>query len=301
MQNIWTTAELLKGKTRSELRTAVRSGELFHVARGIYSDTEPSTDLVLKALSKIRGLVYTGWTAVDLYRGREIRWPVQARHDGGSRRTSEATILAGVPGRLRSKKGISLVSPLQAVFDTKGADEELRECLADLYSGLRVGEVIERDFGALVTGKAKARRLLTRAAVGTASTLERKAFAIVREALADLPVTVLANQMVGDYCFDLVIPEAKVAIEIDSYTYHAPGGSGSTKAGFLKDTWKRNDLIMLGWVGQSFTGDCITLEPERVKRRVREVVVPRISRKNVQVPGPLDDAVWLWHALLKRR
>lgn len=300
MDGIWTASQLRETRTRSEIRTEVRNGGLFLVTRGIYSDREPDADLVLKALAEVRGLVYTGWTAINLYLDREVIFPVRARRAGGSRCTSDAVVTAGVPGRLRHRKHLPLVSPLQAAVDADGPDEELRVALGHMYSGIRAGEDIERDVAALVSNRKRARSLLSGAAVATASTLEKKAFVIIRDALADLPVTLLTNTMVGDYSYDLVIPEAKVAVEIDSYTYHGAGGSGANKRGFIKDTWKRNDLAVLGWVGQSFTDSCINREADRVSERMRQIVVPRISQKNREIPGPQDDPVWRWHSMLTR-
>lgn len=128
--------QLMESMSQTQVETAVRRGELHRLARGIYSTAEPTDELRLRALHEVRGLVYTGATAIDLYQGQAVTWPVEARHDGPGRRTSEAHIRSGIPGRLRAGRGLSLVSPLQAVMDAASPGENA-PFLTDAYGGDR--------------------------------------------------------------------------------------------------------------------------------------------------------------------
>lgn len=294
-----TTDDLLTAMSRKQLRTAVRHGQIFPLARGIYSTVPPTDELRLRALHEIRGLVYTGSTAIDLYSGRSVTWPVEARHTGPGRKTAEAHIRSGVPERLRTGNGLSLVSPLQAVTDAASPDEHVA-FLTEAYRGIGAHEALERDLAALVTGRKQARELLAVTPTGTMSGLEQDAFRIIVAALADLPVTVLTNRMVGNYCYDLVVPEAKVAVEIDSFTYHALGGQGTTERSFVKQAWKDNEARHLGWVVQHYTEFCIRQAADRVAADIRRCVLPRICRVGVSLPDAEQDAVFIWHPLFRR-
>ena len=298
MARMWTSKELLRDCTRAQVRTRVDKRELFQLAWGIYSGTEPDSELRLKALATVRGLIYTGVTAMQIYESREVQWPVHARHRTGSRRTAESIVIAGVPDLLRYRQELALVTPIQAAVDADVSTAELGEFLGGMYAGIGVGEERERDVAALNSGRERARELIAGAGVGVASALEKQAFHIIREALADLPVTLLTNVKVGDYCYDLVIPEAKVAVEIDSYTYHAPGGSGSRRSNFIKDTWKRDDLTHLEWVLRTYTGDCVEQAPHLIAEDLRAVVLSRMSPQNVSVPGPQGKGIWTRHPAL---
>ncbi|WP_420100238.1 hypothetical protein [Corynebacterium sp.] len=297
---IWTTAELLDGQTENQLRAAVRDGRLYPVVRGVYSDEEPDDLLTLTVLHDVRGVVFTGRTAMSLYLGEPVAWPAQARHRSSARRTRHAVIRTGVPTRLREGSGLTIVTPLQAAVDADMPDEDLRAFLAEAYRGIGAQNVLEQDLVALVSGRAKARKLLRSTPVGAASLLERRAFAIIRDALADLPVTVQVNRMVGNYCYDLVIPEARVVVEIDSYMFHADGGAGTTVGSFVKDAWKGNEATHLDWILQRYTNYCVNEAPDEIARDIRRAVVSRMSRQGVEFPEPQDDPIWLRHPAARR-
>ncbi len=245
-------------------------------------------------------MVYTGETAIALYTGQAVDWPVEARHDGPGRQTAEARVRSGIPGRLRTGHGLSLVSPLQAVMDA-ASSEENAGFLTEAYQGTGAHQALERDVAALVTGRARAQELLARTPTGTMSRLEQDAFLTITEALTDLPVTVLTNRMVGNYCFDLVVPEAKVAIEIDSFTYHAIGGQGTTEQSFVKQVWKDNETADLGWAVRHYTQFCIRGAAERAAADILRCVLPRICRVGVSLPDAVQDAVFTWHPSFQDR
>lgn len=290
-------ADLLASMSDAQVNTAVRNGRLHRLAHNIYTTAEPSDDLRLQALHEIRGWVYTGRTAIDLYQGQQVNWPVEVRHASSGRRTSEAHLRSGIPERLRTGNGLSLVSPLQAVMDAASPAEHA-DFLTEAYRGIGAHEALERDLAALVTGRSEAQDFLAATPTGTMSMLEQDAFRIITDALADLPVTVLTNRMIGNYCYDLVIPEAKVAIEIDSFTYHAIGGQGTTEQSFVKQAWKDNEAADLGWSVRHYTQFCVRGAADRVAEDIRRCVLPRICRVGVSLPDAADtaqDAVFTWH------
>ena len=158
MARMWTSKELLRDCTRAQVRTRVDKRELFQLAWGIYSGTEPDSELRLKALATVRGLIYTGVTAMQIYESREVQWPVHARHRTGSRRTAESIVIAGVPDLLRYRQELALVTPIQAAVDADVSTAELGEF--GMYAGIGVGEELERDVAALNSGRERARELI---------------------------------------------------------------------------------------------------------------------------------------------
>jgi very-short-patch-repair endonuclease len=172
--------------------------------------------------------------------------------------------------------------------------------LTGAYAGIGAHDVLERDLAALVTGRQRARELLASTPTGTASRLEQVAFRVVRDALSDLPVTVLTNRMLGNYCYDLLIPEAKVAVEIDSFTFHAVGGAETTPQSFVKQVWKDNEATHLGWLVRHYTEFCIHRAGGYVTSDLHRCVVPRISRGPGVLPDAEEDAVFAWHPIYRK-
>ncbi|AGP30335.1 hypothetical protein A606_03420 [Corynebacterium terpenotabidum Y-11] len=294
-QRLRSVSDLLTTMTRKQLRVAVQAGRLHRVVRGVYSTGEPDDMTMLRALHDHRGLVFTGHTAMGLHDNTPVEWPVSARHDGPGRRTRQAVIRSGVPSNLRKVHGLTVVSPLQAVVDADRPDDELKDFLTRMYRGHRIGAELEKDVAALVNARGRACLLLAGTPTGTASRLEQDAFMIVREALDGLPVSVLTNQIVGNYCYDLVIPEARLAIEIDSYMFHAGGGVGTTVGSFVKDAWKGNEIAHLDWLCLRYTNYCIAEAPDLVGRDVRRHVEVRRRRQGVALPPAIEDPIWVRH------
>lgn len=308
MKEVMTTEQLRRSMSAKQVRAAVRDGELYRVVPGIYSREVPDDAVTLRALHDVKGLVYTGRAAMNLYLDQPVEWPVEARHPGTGRTTSRVILRSGVPEGLRTKDGLTLVSPLQAAMDADRdhaalpalSDRDLCDFLAKGYRGIGADDVLERDLSDLVFNKSRARELLAATPTGAASALEANAFEIVRDALADLPVRVLTNRFVGNYCYDLVIPEAEVAVEIDSYRFHAVGGEGTSESSFIKERWKDNEMTHLGWVLQHYTDTCVRTVPDRVAHDIRRAVLPRIRRQGVVIPHCDDDPVWTWYPALRR-
>lgn len=297
---IVTTAELLRTMSRKRIRSAVRRGTLYRVTSGIYSDEPPDDPLILAAMQDHYRLAYTGSTAIGLYRGQGVRWPAEARYAGQGRRTGQVTLRSRLPGRLRHGNGLTLVSPVQAAMDADVSEAARRDFLTTAYQGIGAAADLEADLSALVTAEKRARTLLAHLPAGAASQLEVTAFGIVHDALIDLPVTVLVNQIIGNYRYDLAIPEVRVAVEIDSFMYHAAAGPASTVSSFVKERWKDNEATHLGWVLQHYTDYCIREAGGHVARDVRRAVESRISRQGVALPDGDGSAVWLWHPTLTR-
>lgn len=112
--------------------------------------------------------------------------------------------------------------------------------------------------------------------------------------------------MVQGYRFDIVIPEAGVLIEIDSYAYHGEGGEFTTEDSHLKGRWKRNAAARFGWTLLSYTDRCIdftlTYTLAEIVDTVRyNLAYPRTRRKRTDEDRiRTDSPVQTWNPLLLR-
>ncbi|MGP9723263.1 hypothetical protein ACT3SZ_04520 [Corynebacterium sp. AOP40-9SA-29] len=264
----WLTAELAAaGYTEGKIRAAVRRGELHRLSRGVYTSSPPDDLTALQALSHlVPEMVYTGPTALFLYDERPMLWPARGLVPSTGRAGTRDRLLLRSRDRKdterhRSCHGVAVTTPLQAAVDVRASrtptstDEELRRFLTRMYDGAKGNDVLAADLTVLTPGKAHAAALLDGLTTGTASKLEKQAVRLVRKAVAGLPVTVQVNGLIGQYRFDIVIPEARVLIEIDSFHYHAVTDLADTR-GFIRDRWKANAAAQWGWLVLRYTDFC---------------------------------------------
>lgn len=141
------------------------------------------------------------------------------------------------------------------------------------------------------------------AVIGTASDLEKKAVRLIRDALKPElesgKITLETNGMVRGYCFDIVIREARVFIEIDSWTYHGEGRA--RKSTFVRDRHKGNQAARWGWTLLRFADPSIDKEPDYVAAEAADTVRfilehDRLRREDEALDT--DRQMWLWHARL---
>lgn len=285
------TAELQRrGITRRRIARLVEQGRLHRVERGIYTTSPPEGRLLLTALSARRQLlVFTGLTAFQLYSGQEITVPVAARVPYG-RSVTGTPLLHLRQSRVlfhRELHGVRVVSPLAAVADLltqRGPeDRELIRFLELQYSGRHGRPQLEDDLARLGRVPTRLAHLVQRSAVGADSNSERRVF----RALKKQGVVVLQNQLIGPYFWDGVIPEAGIAIEIDSYRYHGLGPHGENHQAFVRDRWKANHATRAGYRVLRFTG-------EYVYHHLKAVIMEIMAAVEQEKPGR-ESPVWKWH------
>lgn len=326
MKKFWTTAELIAaGKTMHSIRTAVRQRKLVKVVRGHYISVaalagEEATDLLmLQALTHaVPGLVYGGSTAAFLYREGTMQWPAHGilprgrSGDGGEK----LRIIHRQSSRNRSFRDIVATSPLETAVDLHllggGAGDAgdvvgaadaadtpgLRDWLRRAYSGHKANDILALDLAALPPRRrAVAAELLDGVVTGTASNLEKQVAEAVTTELPD--VTMLVNGMVRGYRFDLVFPEARVVVEIDSWMYHSAETTG--RKAFTRDRWKGNAAARFGWTLLRYSDWDITTALDLVVAEIVDTVrynlaYPRGRRlRTADDLLPTDREVWLWH------
>lgn len=258
-RKIWTTAELYAdGWTKRAVATAVGKRELFRVARGFYT-TIDDPKVVLRALAAAHpGITFTGRTAAFIYRSSPLRWPVEAEHPVlrhtdrlitiRRRSRSETIRCDGVEVSTAAKTAVSLIEE-----DAAAAVRVLEWG----YAGIRGTTRFAEDVAHLSrTERRRLEPVSAAAVIGTASDLEKKTVRLIRKALkSELEagtVTIETNAMVRGYCFDVVIREARVLVEVDSWTYHGEGRA--RKSAFVRDRHKGNQATRWGFPAAPLRG-----------------------------------------------
>ncbi len=113
-------------------------------------------------------------------------------------------------------------------------------------------------------GWTQARDLLTTAADGAASRAERRLIALLTDAGIDGWVVGLE---VGPWTLDLAFPDARVAIEFDSWAWH------TDHERFRRDRRKGNEITLSGWTLLRVTWFDLVEAPARVIAEIRHALL----------------------------
>lgn len=301
---VWRTRGLLaRGMTRHDIDRAVAKGSLFRAFHGVYTSREPTDEELLGIFSALRGdLVYTGQTAGFVYGITPLEWPASAHvrrgssHDGGER----FSVSEGTTRRTRTVRGIPVTTPLDTAVALGLPDNTLREFLTDQYRGVKGNDVLAEDLAALPPRcRRRAGELLKGLVTGTASSYELKLATAVTSALAGIDVRVEINGVVDGYRFDLVIDEADVLVEVDSFAFH--GGAATTQDSQIKECWKRNAAARSGRALLCYTGRCVDYAMDQVVEEVVDTVTYNLRHRRTRRKRtaedriPTDAEVWSWH------
>lgn len=276
-KKIWTTTELrAAGWTHRQIGAAVRDKRLFRVLNGWYT-TSDDVHLVLSAYGRAHpGLVYTGHTAAFLYGAGQIRWPAEAVHPTVASSDLRIRIRRRVPEKTVDLGIFTLSTPAQVAASLVEGDEDAAvRVLEKGYAGLRGSMTLAEDLADLSrTERGSLGKIRQRSVIGTASGLEKKALLLIRQVLKpELDagvVTIETNVMVRGYCFDIVIKEVRLLIEIDSYTYHGEGRA--RRSSFTNDRCKGNQATRWGYPLLRFTDHSVNKAPEYVAGEVADTV-----------------------------
>lgn len=304
MGRVWTTTQLRSaGWTHRQISTAVKEKRLYRVLNGWYT-TGDDAHLVLTAYSRAHpGLVFTGRTAAFLYGVGEIRWPTDAVHPTIARSDPRIRIKRRVPRKTVDRGNFALGTPAQVAASLVDEEEDAAIRVLDIgYAGLNGSTTLAEDLEDLSrTERRRLEEIRQRSVLGTASGLEKKALLLITKALqpeldAGL-ITIETNMMVRGYCFDIVIREVRLLIEIDSYTYHGEGRA--RRSSFTNDRCKGNQATRWDYRLLRFTDLSINKAPEYVAGEVADTVrflLKRLRRfrrecEAIETDRPMKD----WH------
>lgn len=267
---------VVSGVDAKTLWRRAAAGVYVKIAKGLYLTREPTPgELLAIVMRRWPRTAATGPTAREIYLGQPLSFPL---HVAASRKLPRSAYVVGYRTRRLAVlyvEGVRVHIPAQAIDHC--TDEEAIELLEQTYRGRKAKSALERHNSGLRLSK-RARGLIGRASIGSDSPLERK---LVR-ALRDAGHRVETNVLVGQYFFDLHLPELKMLIEVDGYQFH----TAETPDAFIRDRWKANEATQAGYTVLRYSGSCVHYHLERV---VKQVTQPR--------PAPMSSSgVWNWHS-----
>jgi very-short-patch-repair endonuclease len=273
-RRIWTTADLrAAGLDRRTVSAAVEQKKLHVIRRGLYV-TDDDAHLILQALARgYPGITFTGRTAAFLYRALPMTWPATAEHPT-NRHSDHLIDIRRRVGRPTRQVGWATVAVPALVALNLPAEDAVR-VLENGYAGFTGTRRLEEDLAQLSERERTLLDPVLRTAVlGTASQLEQTAVTASRKALAEEVdrglVTVGTNTLFRGYWFDVMIREARVLVEIDSYAFHGEGKA--RKSAFVRDRHKGNQATRWGWLLLRYPDHAVKNLPDYVGAEVADTV-----------------------------
>lgn len=295
---IRTTEELLaEGWTTAKIAWKKHKGEIFSVFRGVYADTPPTPEVVAHALLKLRpGVVFEKRTALELYTGKPLTLPLQARVPSGALRVSASEAVELRRSRLKvfhTCKGLPVASPAELVNSllpndpSTPAAQELYQVMEQHYAGKDGMKSLEKDLKYLGGGcKTRIRDFVQhKVVVGVDSPPEADLIRALRaEGFKATP-----QYQLGKYRWDVGIKGLKVVIDVDSKKYHM-----NDEKAFVVDRWKANSGMLRGWIALRVTATCVRMHLAELLNLLKEL--RRLKQKSPRKFPRIDvTPVWQWH------
>ncbi|MDO5668419.1 MAG: DUF559 domain-containing protein [Corynebacterium sp.] len=280
-----------QGLSQRQIERLVLAGHLHRVEQGVFTTSRPGGKLLLRALAHRRpGLVFTGHTALQLRREGTITLPVQAitavGHSGHS--SSKLSLVRRKDIQHEMVAGFRVTSRAVAVADADGVtDAELIAYLEAEFSGKEGKEALAAEVAVMPRVPARFHRLVAHAAIGADSEAERE----VARALIAEGLVIEQNYFLGHYYFDILIPHAKLIVEIDGYRFH----NAESWESFVQDRWKANLATRHGYRVLRYSGSCVKHHLEPVVEQI-VAVVEESPEQLVTERLP----VWKWHHVFTR-
>ncbi|AJE32003.1 hypothetical protein B842_00735 [Corynebacterium humireducens NBRC 106098 = DSM 45392] len=278
-----------RGLTQRQIERLVANGHLHRVEQGLFTTRKPEGLLLLQALCHRRpNLVFTGRTALELRRDQPLTLPVQALVPRG--RSSNSTPLLQLrrrkEPRFRQVRGLRLALPAVSVADADDLpDGELIAYLESEFAGHQGKRQLEAEVACMPRVPGRFRALVSRASIGADSEAERQ----VARALSARGLRVEQNVLLGGYYFDILLPTARVIVEIDGFRYH----SAERRETFVRDRWKANYATRHGYRVLRYSGSCVRHHPEEIVAQVVAAVEGLAEELDTE-----STPVWEWHDIL---
>jgi very-short-patch-repair endonuclease len=316
---LWTTAELRRlGKTARQIAAAVKDGTIRPVIRGVYCTDVASPSTAITRRGRIQPATgpatptrpHRGHRPPACYGMVEMS-PGPARPGHPSPGTT-ASRQHPAPPACRASAGARAAPQLQPARrpgDHAVPQAGRRPTRDPRTRGVKGNDALAEDLTALPPRhRGAAARLLDGLVTGTASKLELRAVHHLLRALDGVDVTVKINHKVEGYRFDIVIEEADVLVEIDSYAFHGAGGEKMSEETFQTDRWKGNTAVRAGRTLLRYSDSCVNFLGPTVAEQIADTVrynLPghrrsQFRRRRLGEFLTSDLPAWLWHPLLRR-
>lgn len=295
---IRTTEELLaKGWTKAKIAWAKRTGKIFSVFRGVYTDAQPTPEVVAYALLKVRpDAVFEKRTAFQLYSGQPLTFPIQARVSSNALRLGSKDVVELRRSMLETVHmcaGFPVASVADVVNSLLPEDpntpipEIFAQIIEQFYAGKHGLERLQTDLKSMGRGcKTRIRDFIRKKVViGVDSPPE----ADLIKALRAEGFKVTPQFRLGKYRWDVGVEGLKVVIDVDSKQYHM-----NDEKAFVVDRWKTNSGILRGWITLRVTASCVRHHLAKIVGLLKEI--RRLKRRSPRRFPRIDVApIWQWH------
>lgn len=272
------TQSLLRLTSRRQIRRALHRNDVLKVARGRYA--LPTATAARAAAASLSGVVclrsaaaHHGWELKTQPEVPEIAVNPR-RHLAAERRDGVRVLWMNVAA---DDVAAGVTTPLKTVLDC-ARHLPFDEALAIADSALRSGAVTGVELDAVQVrgaGAAAVRRVLRHADAHAANPFE----SVLRALSIEEGLAVVAQQPVdlrtGTVHPDLVCRARRVALEADSWSFHA------TRKAHKHDCARYNLLVLHGWQVYRFTWEQVMHEPAYVRWVLRQVVIGCVGQDEV--------------------
>ncbi|MTD92116.1 endonuclease domain-containing protein [Corynebacterium hiratae] len=268
---------IVRDLSKGALATRVRRGEITRIAKGLYVWGKPEPLELLKLLQEHRPfLKTTGTTAAQVLLGEPVTFPLRL---ASVERMPASTFYVHSRVSVESfvtSSGIRILNPLVAM---KSVSPELGiRVFESIYSSKAGRARLDSHREALKVVPVASQRMLEQAALFTDSGAEVK----VAKGLKRRGLKVECNVVIGHYTWDIVLPELKVAVEINGMKFH------SQQESWLRDHWKNNEGALIGWLTLRYTGHCVAHHLDYVIDQIAHARNPDFGKRYFKFIG-------FWH------
>ena len=265
---------VVRGLSKGALATRVSRGEIARIAKGIYVWGRPEPLELLKLLQEHRPyLKATGTTAAQVLLGEPVTFPLRL---ASVERMPASTFYVHSRVSVTSfvtLSGIRILNPLVAM---KSVSPDLGiRVFESIYSSKSGRARLDSHREALNVIPVASQRMLEQAALFTDSGAEVK----VAKGLKRHGLKVECNVVIGHYTWDIVLPELKVAVEINGMKFH------SQREAWLRDHWKNNEGALIGWLTLRYTGHCVAHHLDYVIDQIANARNPDFEKRYFKFIG----------------
>ncbi|WP_297454755.1 DUF559 domain-containing protein [uncultured Corynebacterium sp.] len=281
----FTTAQLRTlGIGEKKTRTLLEQGKLFRLVRGLYIDDYSPASVARTITGHYKNIALSGKSAAQIHLRLPLTLPIQAEGTG----SVQAKAFSIRHSRLPACTSINGIPVVEALWAARASKDFARLILEKHYFGRDGERRLNHDLSRMQKVPAWLRETIATTPIGACSELERK---LVRP-LIKRGYRVRMNQYIGPYCFDILLDQWKIAIEVDSEKYHANAES------FISDRWKANSGTLHGWIVLRFTDSCINWNLDSVLDEIEQAirwVQKRRPRADYKPGWPACQKVWEWN------
>lgn len=281
----FTTAQLrVLGIGEKKTRALLEQGKLFRIVRGLYIDDCSPISVARAITGHYKSIALSGKSAAQIHLNLPLTFPIQAEGAG----SVQAKTFFIKHSRLPARTEIDGIPVVEALWSARASKDYARMILEKHYSGRKGQQRLDHDLSRMQKVPRWLRETIATTPIGACSELERK----LARPLIKRGYRVRMNQFIGPYCFDILLEQWKIAIEVDSEKYHA------NEDLFISDRWKTNSGTLHGWIVLRFTDSCINWNLDSVLDEIEQAirwVQKRRPRADYKPGWPACQKVWEWN------